>query len=225
MAHLRSWWSGLSRRGHVIVVAAVVVVLLVAVGSAGASKGTTASSTPATGTPAIAAGTSATAATATTGPTAEATPTPTPTATPAPTGPKTYKIGDTALSDRDGVSVKITVSDVAVAATYKGTYTNDTPQVAGNVFISAKVTYEAVSDGVNYNPADWAVFCDNTAVTGYTFVLNGPKPPLGFGSLTAGRKAVGYVIYEVPAKGEVRMSYKAVIFDTTPTFEVVIRAS
>jgi hypothetical protein len=56
-------------------------------------------------------------------------------------------------------------------------------------------------------------------------VLNGPKPPLGFGSLTAGRNAVGYVIYEVPAKGEVRMSYKAVIFDTTPTFEVVIRAA
>jgi hypothetical protein len=149
-----------------------------------------------------------------------------PTPTVASTGPVTYQIGQTATSDRDGQKVKITVSDVAVAATYTGTdgYV-DKPQVAGNVFISAKVTYEALTDGVTYSTADWDVFNDGVAVTGYTIVLGGPKPLLSSGSLTTGRKAIGYVIYEVPPKGEVRLSYKAVVFDTTPTFEFVIRAA
>jgi hypothetical protein len=148
-----------------------------------------------------------------------------PTPTVAPTGPVTYKIGQTATSDRDGQKVNITVSDVTVAKTYTSNGYVDKPQVAGNVFISAKITYEALTDGVTYSTADWDVFNDGVAVTGYTIVLGGPKPLLSSGSLTTGRKAIGYVIYEVPPKGEVRLSYKAVIFDTTPTFEFVIRAA
>lgn len=150
----------------------------------------------------------------------------TPAATPAPTGPKTYKIGETATVQRDNWGLKITVSDVKVVATYgSGKYLVDKPQVAGNVFIQAKVSYEAVTDGADYSTADWELYCDGTAVTYSAFVIYGPKPDLGTGTLITGRKAAGYVVYEVPKKGEVRLSYKAVMFDTAPTFEVVIRAS
>jgi len=33
------------------------------------------------------------------------------------------------------------------------------------------------------------------------------------------------LVYEVPAKGEVRMSYKGSFLNTAPVFEVIIRAA
>jgi hypothetical protein len=35
----------------------------------------------------------------------------------------------------------------------------------------------------------------------------------------------GELVYEVPAKGEVRMSYKGSFLNTAPVFEVIIRAA
>lgn len=145
-------------------------------------------------------------------------------ASPTPAGPAVYRPGDTATVTRDGWTVKITVSDVQVVDSYKGDYVTEQPQVQGDVFISAKVTYEAVTDHVSYGVEDWSAYCAGTAVsTGY--VLYGPEPDLGFGSLIAGRNAFGYLVWEVPATGEVRMDYKAVIFDDTPTFEVIVRSA
>ena len=142
-----------------------------------------------------------------------------------PTGPPTYQIGETVPVVRDGWGLKITISDVTTAKSYKGSYLTEVPEVAGDVFIAAKVTYEATTDGADYSSADWDAYCAGVAVDGQSFVAFGPKPDLASGSLISGRKAVGYVVYEVPATGEVRMSYKAVIFDDTPTFEVIIRAA
>ena len=116
--------------------------------------------------------------------------------------------------------------DVATAKYYKGSYGFlEKPQQTGDVFISALVTYEAQTDGIHYNPYDWQVFVDGTAVSSSSFTLYGPKPALGAGSLPNGRKASGYVVYEVPAKGEVRMSYGSSFSSEAPIFEVVIRAS
>lgn len=151
-------------------------------------------------------------------------------ATPAPAGPVTYQIGDTITVTNDGADwAKITVSDVGVASSYTGTgdypYT-DKPQTAGDVFISANVTYLALTNGVDYNPFDWQVFCVGVAVENFTIVLSGPKPELHSGTLPNGRSASGYVVYEVPATGEVRMSYGANTFSNSgPVFEVIIRAA
>ena len=156
--------------------------------------------------------------------------TPTPVVTPAPTGPATYQIGDTiTVTKSDADWAKITISDAKVAASYTGTgayaYT-DKPQTAGDVFISAKVTYAALTNGVDYNPFDWQVFCGGVAVQSFTMVLSGPKPALSSGTLPNGRSASGYVVYEVPAKGEVRMSYGGNMFSNSgPIFEVIIRAA
>jgi hypothetical protein len=155
---------------------------------------------------------------------------PTPVVTAAPTGPTTYKIGDTITVSQDGSDwATISITDAKVVASYKGTgayaYT-DKPQTAGDVFVQAKVTYTALTNGVDYNPFDWQVFCAGVAVQNYTIVLSGPKPELSSGTLPNGRSASGYVVYEVPAKGEVRMSYGGNTFSNSgPVFEVIIRAS
>jgi len=150
-----------------------------------------------------------------------------PTPTPAPAGPTTYAIGDTVTVTEYGEDwAKITISDVEVVESYKSDYDYvEKPQVEGYVFIQAKVTYEALQDGVTYNPFDWQVYCAGEAMDNYSFVAYGPQPDLSSGTLPNGRKASGYVVYEVPKVGEVRMSYSGNIFlNDSPIFEVVIRA-
>ena len=149
------------------------------------------------------------------------------TPTPTPAGPATYKVGDAITVTESGSDwAKITITDVKIVGSYKGSYYTDKPQTRGNVFIQAKVTYEALQDGVDYNPFDWQVFCAGMAVNNTTFLMNAPKPELDSGKLPNGRKATGYVVYEVPGKGEVRMSYGGNIFSNSgPVFEVIIRAA
>jgi hypothetical protein len=144
-------------------------------------------------------------------------------AQPTPTGPPTYKPGDTITVQQEGKDwAKITISDVNIAASYKSGGNTDTPKVAGDVYISANVTYEALDDGVTYTSYDWQVFCAGTAMDTYAMVFYGPKPQLSSGTLPKGQKASGYVVYELPAKGEVRMSYGGQ-HGGSVTFEVVIR--
>jgi hypothetical protein len=147
-------------------------------------------------------------------------------ATAAPSGPTVYNTGDTITVQQNGSDyAKITISDVSSAPSYLGTYgLNDNPQTKGNVFIAAKVTYLALTDGVTYNPYDWSVFCAGTAISNTAFVMNGPTPELSSGTLPNGKNASGFVTYEVPPKGEVDMYYGGQ-FGGTPLFDVVIRAS
>ena len=145
--------------------------------------------------------------------------------TPAPTGPAVYKAGDTVTVQQNGSDwAKIGISGVKVVGSYKGSYYTDTPKTKGDVFIQAKVTYQALTDGVTYNPFDWSVFCAGTAVDSFTILINGPTPELNSGTLPNGKNASGYVVYEVAAKGEVDMYYGGA-FGGTPVFEVIIRAS
>lgn len=78
-------------------------------------------------------------------------------------------------------------------------------------------------DGVDFNPYDWQVYCAGTLLTGFAFVMNGPSPALHSGTLPNGRNVSGYVVYEVPPTGEVRMSYGGTF--GLPVFEVIIRAA
>jgi len=141
-----------------------------------------------------------------------------------PSGAKTYQIGDTVTVARNGADwAKVTVSDVSSAASYPGGLP-DKPRTAGNVFIAARVTYEALARGVDYNPYDWKALYGGIAVD-YYHALQGPSPGLGSGPLSNGDKATGFVVFEVAPKGEVRLSYAALSLSKTPMFEVVIRAA
>jgi hypothetical protein len=163
-------------------------------------------------------------------PTSESTPEPA--ATPEPTAQptresSTYAVGDVITITQDGEPwADFTVLEVSEAAEFAdpdGFY-NDTPQTDGYIFLNARVRYEAIADGVDYNPFDFQVFVDGQAVDGFTFAINAPEPQLSSGTLPAGRSAEGWLLYEVPPDGEVLLSYAGNVFlDEAPIFEVVLR--
>jgi hypothetical protein len=141
-----------------------------------------------------------------------------------PSGAKTYQIGDTVTVARNGADwAKVTVSDVSSATSYPGALA-DKPGTAGNIFIAARVTYEALAQGVSFNPYDWQAYCQGVAAD-HQVVLYGPSPGLDSGHLPNGQKATGFVVFEVAPKGEVKLSYAPVGLSKTPMFEVVIRAA
>jgi hypothetical protein len=134
-------------------------------------------------------------------------------------------VGETITVTLDGQDwAEITITKVSTHARYDG-YFNDVP-AKGNEYIQAWVTYVALTDGVDYNPYDWQVFADGVAVDDFTFVSYGPEPELSSGTLPKGRKAQGWVVYEVPLRGQVLMSYAGNIFSNeAPIFEFVLRRS
>jgi hypothetical protein len=159
-------------------------------------------------------------------PTAEPTPTEKPTPEPTPQS-STFAVGDVITITQDGEDwADFTVVEVNEATEFvdpDGFY-NDEPQTAGYVFLSAKVRYEAIASGVDYNPFDFQIFVDGQAVDNLAFALNGPQPELSSGTLPAGRTAEGWLLYEVPPTGEVLLSYSGNVFlDEEPIFEVVLR--
>lgn len=161
-------------------------------------------------------------ATATPDPTEEPLEEPTP--EPAPAGPTLFKAGEVVtVSEDDEPYLDIVVSKISQKKSYGSGYFVDKP-AKGNIYIQALITYEALSDGATYNPFDWQVFCDDTAIENYAFVSEGPQPQLSSGTLPTGRKAKGWVVYEVPVKGRCVLSYGANSFiDQGAVFEVLLR--
>jgi len=138
-------------------------------------------------------------------------------------GVKTFKIGQPIDVTGDFISsdVRVTVNQVKQAAKY-GPYSKP---AKGNEYLAVKYTYEGLENGATYNPLDWQVFVNDTAVGNFTFVSDGPKPELNSGTLPKGRKASGWVVYEVPKTGKVVLSYGAnMLGGDAPTFEVVARS-
>ena len=210
------------RRSILGVTGAVVVLAVLALVSAGCSEaGATAVNTA--GTSPAAAMARPVAGQETTEPSEAVAPSePSEEPTTAPGGTKTYAVGQPIDVAGDFISsdVRVTVAQVKQAKSY-GSYSKP---AKGNVYLAVKYTYQGLEDGATYNPLDWQVFVDGTAVNNFTFVMDGPQPELHSGTLPSGRKAEGWVVYEVPTKGEVILSYGSNMFGgDAPTFEVVAR--
>jgi hypothetical protein len=134
---------------------------------------------------------------------------PAPTATPTETPPQTYKPGQAAVIQVTGADyAKITIAKPSFVAAYKGQFNTDRPKTAGDVFVQAWVTYEALAtDGIDYNFGDWETYADGANVTDQAFLINGPQPIFKSGHLPTGRTVSFWIVSEVPAKGEVLLSY------------------
>jgi hypothetical protein len=201
----------------------VFIPLLLAAVVAGCAQGGVVTSAPATPPPASEEGTPTPAPTATESlePAVE----PTPEATPD-TTPTRFVPGEPITITNEGEAwATVTIDRVKQVKRYNGPYNIDDVPKKGNIYIELRVTYVALQDGVDYNPFDWQVFVDGVAADDYTFVSNGPEPQLNSGTLPKGRKATGYLVYEVAVSGEVLFSYKGNIFSNeAPVFEVILRA-
>jgi hypothetical protein len=139
----------------------------------------------------------------------------------------TYAVGDVINITQDSDPwAEFTVLEVKQKFVDPAGYFNDKPQTKGYVFLTADVRYDALTDGVDYNPFDFQIFVDGLAVETFAYASNGPKPELSSGTLPSGRSAQGWLLYEVPATGKVLLSYGANMFTSgPPVFEVVLRAA
>jgi len=78
---------------------------------------------------------------------------------------------------------------------------------------------------VSFNFLDWQLYCGGALLqSAWRMDLDGPQPALASGALPAGRTVSGYVVWEVPAGGDVRIAY-APPQGIDSGFEVVIRPS
>jgi hypothetical protein len=151
--------------------------------------------------------------------------TPRPTPRPTPSGPLQADIGETVqITCGDDPCMKVTVSDPGFRNSYCGQYFCDEPQQSGWEYLQVYVKYRSQKDGSTYNEFDWAIYAAGRQLESYAYTSEGPKPTLSSGSLPKGRTAEGWLIYEVPPRGRVVLSYEP-NFDGPPVFEVVLRGA
>jgi hypothetical protein len=194
--------------------------------ASGASSDATLSTTSPTAQPTAASTpVPAAAATPTAEPTLEDASEPTPEPTPDADTPTLFHAGDVVtVTESDEPYLDIVVSSISQKKSYGSGYIVDRP-AKGNIYIQALVNYTALADGATYNEFDWQVFCNDEAVDDFAFVSNGPEPTLQSGTLPKGRKAKGWLVYEVPTTGRCVLSYGANSFISQgAVFEVLIRA-
>jgi len=98
---------------------------------------------------------------------------------------------------------------------------------AGNVYVEMFVEYEALDSGTSFGSFDWQIYGGDVQIADYpAFVSNGPKPELTSGDLPAGRKASGWMVYEVPTGGGITLAYLPYFASNTePVGEYVLRES
>jgi hypothetical protein len=115
----------------------------------------------------------------------------------------------------------VTVVKWSFASKYKGSKAvfDDKP-AKGNVFVAVDIRYAATATGAAYHAVDWTVDVNGKAYE-RAYPVNGPRPEVLNGELAAGKKAEGWVVFEVPSKGRVVLSYMPL---QTPVFQVLLRS-
>jgi hypothetical protein len=116
----------------------------------------------------------------------------TPQATQKPTATPTQEIAGVGYFI-EWTDVKISLLDANVYTDYNEYFGPD----AGFKFVSVLVEYEALVDGVSYNPLYWKLV--DSESYGYEYYFMGQEPALdSSNALMAGRKAKGWLTFQVP---------------------------
>jgi hypothetical protein len=135
-------------------------------------------------------------------------------------------VGDTATITRDGQPwAELTVTEVRVDRSYLDPgpgIGGDTPRV-GYDFVAANVTVTAIADAVSFELADFRVTADGVTTIEQVFSHLGPKPDLLPATLEVGQSASGWLTYEAPEIGRLRLGYDDGSAATAPT-EFLLRA-
>jgi hypothetical protein len=112
--------------------------------------------------------------------------------TPVPT-PTVTKVGEAVMVWSGAMS------NVSVAKYEKRQTCSYTVADPGKTLVGVAVAYQAIGDGVFYNPLDWVAHDQANRQYEVTFSTC-YNEPLGSGTLLAGRYAVGIILFEVPSK-------------------------
>ena len=156
------------------------------------------------------------------------TPDPTLSATPSPSlGDNELAIGESLAITRDGAPwASLAVTEVVIERSFaeadgRG---RDRPERFGNVFVAAKVTISAVAESVAFDLSGFQATTDTGEEVSLAFSNLGPKPDLLPATLERGDTVSGWVLFEAPEAGRVRLSYAADPAAAAPV-EVVLRGS
>jgi len=161
---------------------------------------------------------------ASTSATSDVTPEPEPTDTPD-AGPSEVKLGESVRITCDGQDcMDVVVLKDTTATRYKDPdgYYNDTPDHKGDVFLAVEVRYTAIGSNADYNEFDWGLYVNDEQVQDHASVLHGPQPELSANDLPKGKKVTGWIVWEIPTKGRVVLSYEP--GSNGSIFEVVLRS-
>jgi hypothetical protein len=161
------------------------------------------------------------------GPTTDAAPTATATPEPVPSlGENELAIGDTATITRAGEPwAELTITEVRVDASYPEpgpAAGGDTPRVDHD-FVAANVTLTARAEPVTFELAHLRATLETGEPIEITFSHLGPKPELLPATVEPSASVSGWIIYEAPKVGRVRLAYDDGSATTEP-FSFVLRA-
>jgi hypothetical protein len=143
----------------------------------------------------------------------------------APSGVLQAKLGDNVSITCGGSDcLDVTVDKAQFATHYVDPqhYLDDIPQTKGDVFLAFHVIEKATGPNATYSLGDWAVYNDNALSDTISIASHGPKPALLAGALPVGKSVSGWIIEEVPAKGQVVIAYQPL---GNEVFEISVRPS
>jgi hypothetical protein len=120
----------------------------------------------------------------------------------------------TGSDSSQGSPFTLTVAAVSVKSLRKAPGEYDSPPTNG-LYAGVLITYACTKGKCDYNPYDFVLRAADGAEADQTFVTTGYKPSLQSGTLRAGTKARGYVVYDV-TPGRYQFEYRANIFDGEP---------
>ena len=142
-----------------------------------------------------------------------------------PGSPSEAKIGQSIRITCDGQDcMDVVVLKATTATRYKDAHysdLDDKPKHKGDVFLAVQVRYTAIGAGADYNALDWGLYVNDEQVQDQAFVSNGPEPALIANDLPKGKKVTGWIVWEVPSKGRIVLSYEP--GRNGSIFEVVLR--
>lgn len=127
------------------------------------------------------------------------------------------------LTNGDDV-VRVTIDSYHFARSYPNGYGGLNKPDKGKLYYAFKISYEAVEGRPSFASYDWEAFAGDDLLDS-TYVLgDGPGESLGSGSLPAGRKTSGWLLYQGPNKSgtEVTLGMRAGFLRDETALQLVV---
>ena len=123
--------------------------------------------------------------------------------------------------------------EVAVSATQYDEFSSggvvEQPDRPGRVFLAVHISYRALVDHVHFDRGQWVLLVDRIPTNSFALTRFGPSPELFAGELLAGQSADGWLVYEIPPKGDLALWWERglplanEVIDNGLSFEITLK--